>query len=100
MISIPNVTNPEVVFGLRDLSLIPKHEDLPRLPQSHPWVQLASRWFFEGASSEGLFPKEGVDKAKALRFLQALMGSMEPGHNHKMSAVAYYLSEWFVGPTE
>ncbi len=60
--------------------------------------KLFSDWFFCGiTSSDGLVPREGIDKAKALRHISAVMRSFEPKHEHKEAACAFLFDQWFDG---
>jgi hypothetical protein len=55
-----------------------------------------SRWFFSGLPKGTVFvPHEGIDPAKAMRHLRAILGSFEPKHEHKEAGVAYLMSQWF-----
>lgn len=44
-----------------------------------------------------LYPVEGVDAEKAWRQLMGIKGSFAPKHQHKMAALAYLTSQWFLG---
>jgi hypothetical protein len=82
--------------GVRDL--MPAYDEIRKEYDSNrKWSnRLFNDWFFTGIEShDGLVPKEGVDKTKALRHIRAVMGSWEPKHEHKEAAVAYLLSLWF-----
>lgn len=60
--------------------------------------RLFSDWFYSGITSvDGLVPKEGIDKTRALRHIRAVMSSFEPKHEHKEAAVAYLFDKWFDG---
>jgi hypothetical protein len=59
---------------------------------------LFNDWFFCGIKSvDGLVPREGIDKTKALRQIRAVMGSYEPKHEHKEAACAFLFDKWFDG---
>lgn len=60
--------------------------------------RLFSDWFFFGLASLQLVPKDGVDAAKALRHISAIMRSYEPKHEHKEQACAVLFEEWFEAP--
>jgi hypothetical protein len=73
---------------------------MPRVPpcyaEQQKWQQFQSDWFYRGLkSTAGLKPKDGIDKAKALRHLATIQRSYEPKHEDKEAAVAYLASLWF-----
>jgi hypothetical protein len=73
---------------------------MPKVPTNYPdrqkWERFQSDWFYCGLkSTDGLIPREGVDKAKAMRHLKTIQGSFEPSHEDKVAAVAYLASLWF-----
>jgi hypothetical protein len=63
----------------------------------HQWsYRLFADWFYWGINStDGLIPREGIDKAKALRHIRAVMGSFEPKHEHKEMGVSWLFNKWF-----
>lgn len=73
MIPIPEMSDPQVVFGC--IGHLPKYEDVPDLSR--------------------LKPRDGVDRDMALRALQACLCSFEPKHEHKLAGAAMLLEEWF-----
>jgi hypothetical protein len=79
--------------------LMPDYRELDEKYRRHygTWAnKLFSDWFFCGITSlDGLVPKEGIDKAKALRHIRAVMGSFEPKHEHKEAACAFLFDKWF-----
>jgi hypothetical protein len=82
--------------GVREL--MPLQADIPdEIHRGRTWGnRLFNDWFFTGIKSlDGLMPKEGIDKTAALRHIRAVMGSWEPKHEHKESAVAYLFGKWF-----
>ncbi len=93
------VTQLAVAFGgpevMRDLlppmSVIPKEFD----DGDSPYLKVVSMWFYGGLKASTLVPREGIDKTKAIRHLQACLGSFEPKHEHKTAGVAYLMSQWF-----
>ncbi len=99
MLEIKEVDAVEAVFGCARVdNLIPKWDGIPEEFKrgNTKWNKLFSDWFFLGLEKGAEFkPKAGVDKAKALRHIRAVMSSFDPGHEHKEAAVAYMLSEWF-----
>jgi hypothetical protein len=104
MMPIPDLDGPSVAFG--DVRHMPKMADIPDdfTRDANPYVRAVCTWFFRGAKRDGdalvvdgvrFTPKSGVDAAKALRAIKAVLGSFEPKHEHKEAACAYMLSEWF-----
>ena len=74
---------------------------MPKVPANYPdrqkWERFQSDWFYSGLKgTEGLIPREGVDKNKAVRHLKTIQGSFEPSHEDKVAAVAYLASLWFM----
>ena len=98
MFTIASIDDATLAFPASVRHLMPAQADIPDEFRRHSnrWNRLFSDWFFLGLESLELTPKEGVDKAKALRHIRAVMGSFEPKHEHKEAAVAYLLNEWFV----
>ena len=91
------VTDLELAFPAHVQRLMPEnlakiHADADYDPR---WAHFADTWFARGADAALLHPRPGIDKTKALRHLKCIMGSYEPKHEHKMSAVAYLLGLWF-----
>jgi hypothetical protein len=99
MIPIQEVTQLDLAFsGSKGLELLPPWEKIPEeFKQGHTkWNTLFNDWFFSGLREGAVFfPKEGIDKAKALRHLRCCMTSYALQHEHKEAGVAYLLSEWF-----
>src|SRR5688572_22480237 len=105
MLTIPDLDKVSVVFG--DISHMPKYEDLPAEFQDwhyHPFCEAVSSWFMSGAEGaengiklKGVVytAKEGVNAAKALSAIKAVLGSWSPKHEHKIAACGYMLHEWF-----
>lgn len=100
MIPIPELDRIDTVFG--NIEHMPKYETLPddfkSMNDKTPYNKFVSQWFFGGLKSEDLerlTPKEGVDKAKALSAVKAILASFEPKHEHKIGGSAYLLSQWF-----
>lgn len=60
--------------------------------------RLFNDWFFSGIKSvDGLVPREGIDKAKALRHIATVMRSFDPKHEHKEAGCAFLFDKWFDG---
>lgn len=96
--SIQEVTDVEMIFGARIVHLMPAQKDIPaefKKAGATKWERLADRWFARGLKGVELYPKDGIDLAKALRHLSTIMNSYEPQHEHKIAAVAYLMSQWF-----
>ncbi len=82
-------------------TLLPERDSLPDLYRknwhltSNHWCQIAEQWFYQGLTDAEWKTKEGIDLNKALRHLQACLGSFEPKHEHKIGGVGYLMSLWF-----
>lgn len=57
--------------------------------------RLFNDWFYCGLKGIELAPKDGIDKARALRHIKAIMGSFEPKHEDKEAACALLFETWF-----
>lgn len=81
--------------------LLPAIKDIPEEFMSgyHELEDVVQGMFFSGKGKSledfGLTPKEGVDLKLVMPILNACLSSFEPSHEHKISGVAYMLSEWF-----
>lgn len=78
--------------------LMPTMDEIPadfKRWRGNAWARFVAQWFFQGADSSVLVPKQGISKAKALRHVTAIMRSFEPKQEHKEAAVAFLLSQWF-----
>lgn len=99
MVDIPELTDLQVAFSADPLDWMPPMEDIPeefKRFNGTEWNKIASTWFFQGLPNDVKFyPRDGVDQEKALRAVQATLGSFAPKHEHKEAAVAYMLSCWF-----
>ena len=105
MLAIPELSAVDVAFG--NIKHMPRYETLPEDFKRHSgndYTKAISSWFFSGAKGtpDGLIiegmrftAKPGVDKAKALAAIRAVLGSFEPKHEHKEAGCAFMLSEWF-----
>lgn len=81
--------------------LMPAYEEIPKefkdMNNSNRWLKLQSKWFYEGLKKEDIPAiKDGLNIRQALNHLAAIQGSFDPKHEHKMAAVAYLMSLWFV----
>jgi hypothetical protein len=96
-IEIPEVDGLDTVFG--NIKHLPAMKDIPEEfktgYRSNKWIAAQMDWFFKGIKPTSLIPKEGVDRGKAIRALQAIQCSFEPSHEHKEAGVAYLMSLWF-----
>lgn len=90
----------DIVFPTEVSHLLPAYSEVPEefRRDRNQWVQLAEEWFYSGLSRLVLTAKPSIDKSAALRHLQAVLGSFEPKHKHKIAGVAYLLSQWFEPP--
>ena len=76
--------------------LIPKMEDLPeefrKNHRHNEFCDKAASLFYNGGKAGSW--KEGIDGPTAAQHLQAVLGSYEPQHQHKMAAAGWLLSLW------
>jgi len=92
------VTKLDIAFGGKAMELLPPDNDIPdEFNQWHnKWGDVVSKWFFNGLPKDTEFvPVDGIDTAQALAHIQAILGSFEPKHEHKMAGCAYLMSLWF-----
>ncbi|MNS38114.1 hypothetical protein D3C86_1309310 [compost metagenome] len=89
-----------LAFGGDMSKLLPPMHSIPQDFQNGTtkWNDLVSTWFFRGLKSFDCVPKEGIDKAAALKHISAIMRSWDPKHEHKEAGCAYLLSLWFEKP--
>jgi hypothetical protein len=83
--------------------VMPPWEEIPEEFRrgSNEWTKLADYWFACGlAGTTQFYLKEGIDGETAVRHLRAILGSFQPRHEHKMAAVAWLCSLWFVEVTQ
>lgn len=95
------VTGLDLAFGGDIEKLMPAYRSLPESFQRErdPWSRLVHKWFFSGLDTSALKPKDGINKAEALKHCQAIMASFTPKHEHKIAGVAWLMSQWFEEPT-
>lgn len=86
---VPEFDGPTVVFGAPESVYLPRRE-LPKVPRQ--FDNMAHDLFYQGGKLPELSPQ--VDRLKARRALQAWLGSFQPSHESKMTAVAYALWVW------
>jgi hypothetical protein len=87
------VSDADVAFPASVKTLMPPNLSEVRVNKS--WERFVDDWFFRGADSSKLVPKPGIDKQKAIRHLQCILGSFELTHEDKRAAVTHLLGEWF-----
>lgn len=89
--------NPEVSFLTPTSGLIPAMAEIPDEFKRgrNPFVELTSKWFFEGLDKALLEAKSGIDRRSALIHLSLALQDWGPQHEHKTAAVAYLMSLWF-----
>lgn len=96
-----DVTGIDMAFGGDMKKLLPAYQDVSKEYgyNSGKWsCRLVCDWFFSGLkSTEGLVPREGINKTKALAHIKSILASFEPKHEHKQAACAYLLDKWFDG---
>lgn len=87
---VPKFNDASIAFGAEDKDYF-KRNNLPDVPRKYK--DMALRLFYKGgALPDGVSPK--VDKADAMRYLQAMLGSWSPSHEAKESTVGYALWVW------
>ncbi|OHU47269.1 hypothetical protein BKG82_26825 [Mycobacteroides chelonae] len=82
--------------GLGDL--LPPMDAIPDdYPHRQDWLDFQGRWFAGVLPPNAeMEPADGIDATTAGRHLSAIQRSFEPKHEHKMAAVAWLASRWFV----
>jgi hypothetical protein len=90
----------DIAFGVNALKYMPTWEEIPEdfqreYGEAKKWVNIVDDWFFNGIKITSCVMKEGIDRNTAMRQIQIIIGSFEPRHEHKTSAVAYLMSLWF-----
>lgn len=97
----PKLSTLDIAFPV-DLPFLPPMSEIPEEFKHHtPWGRQAAMWFYQGPDKAWLAriqPREGIDGTDALKAIQALLGSFEPKHEHKMAGAAYLLASWFTDP--
>lgn len=78
--------------------LLPPFEAIPAVyPYRREWLEFQHKWFTGTLPADSeIEPADGVDAVTASRHLMAIQRSFEPSHEHKMAAVAWLASRWFV----
>ena len=96
-----DVSGLDIAFGGDISRLLPPYADIPDAFKhgDTKWNRLFAQWFYSGVSHLVMTPKPGIDQAKALRHICAVMVSFEPKHEHKEAGIAVLLNEWFADAT-
>lgn len=99
-VEVPELSDVDVAFPANALDWMPPMEAIPaefkNLNRGTEWSEIVCAWFFDGLPADVKFyPREGVNPEKAVRAIQATLGSFAPKHEHKEAAAAYMLSCWF-----
>lgn len=95
---VPEISDVELAFPATALDWMPEWDAIPAEFKDGrtEWNKIALQWFRYGLPAEvEFYPYVGVDPEKAVRAIQATLGSYAPKHQHKEAAVAFMLSEWF-----
>lgn len=91
------VTKAEMFLGGDMKVLLPPMSEIPK--EFHngngKWNQLVSTWFFTGLEGYEFSIKEGINMGEAIAHVKAIMGSMDPKHEHKEAGCAFLMSEFF-----
>lgn len=94
----PEVNDADTIFPTRFYQLCPAWDQLTedeKKGRGYLCEGLA-RLFFEGGTLEsvGIKVRDGVDKARVLRFIRATLGDWSPSHEHKIGGIAHMLAKW------
>lgn len=91
------VTDADLAFGGDMSDLLPSMSEIPEnfKYENTEWNKIVADWFYYGLKNVKWYPKEGIDPKDAVSHVQAILGSYEPKHEHKVAGVAYLLSEFF-----
>lgn len=99
--NIPVFTKLDTVFG--NVEMMPPYEEIPAEFKSpyNKWCKLFGKLFYKGSAGIYFSKKKNVsveDFNRVAIFIQSIMASFAPKHEHKESAVAYlfslYLDDW------
>lgn len=99
---VPELSELDLAFPAGALDWMPLWEEIPDdfkegRGDARKWVKIANVWFAVGlAEGVEFYPHPGVDAEQAFHAVRATLGSYAPEHKHKIAAVAYMLSSWFV----
>lgn len=93
------VSQLDMAFATNVSHLMPSYDEIREQYNPNrrlPSLRLFRDIFYRGIkSADGLVPREGIDKNKALRHIRTVMSSWEPKHEHKEAAVAFLFDKWF-----
>jgi hypothetical protein len=100
VLAIPEISRLEEAFPANALEWMPPRDEIPAefayMRGTAEACEIASSWFGNGLPEKVKFtPRDGVDAERALRVIQATLGSYAPKHEHKLEAVAYMIDSWF-----
>lgn len=96
---VPEITKVDEAFPAHALDWMPAWEEIPEefREGDNEWEKIVHAWFFHGLPENvEFYPRKGVDAEKAYRVISATLHSFAPSHQHKVAAVAYMLSCWFM----
>lgn len=95
--AVPDFDGVTTAFGAPRSAYL-RAEQLPREFYSgdHPMCGVASSLFFRGGRlvDHGIQFKPGIERAAAMRAIQALLCSFEPPHEIKIGTVGVALANW------
>lgn len=95
---IPEVSDADIAFPSRWRELLPPYNQLSKEDHNFndPFHDAVSSLFFSGGrlSDYGIFPKEGNDLKKIMRYMRATLGDWGPKHEHKIGGIAHMLRKW------
>lgn len=94
---VVDVSQVDIAFPASVGHLMPAWEEIPKSYNNvlSEAVRFAEDWFFCGLKGALFEPREGVDKARAVKHLRCILGSFEPMHEYKIAAVAFLIDHWF-----
>lgn len=98
------VSDIQIAFPASLGELLPPWEIIPEdfkdLNDRTDWNRFVTKLFFFGwakaAESFTVYLHPDIDGDFAMRHLRVLLGSYEPKHEHKMAAVSWLMSRWFL----
>jgi hypothetical protein len=95
---IPDFDKVSVAFGATRKDYLTREQlgDWYDMNQRTPFHEAVSGLFYKGGklADYGLTFKPGVDPAKAMGAIRALLGSWDPPHEIKVGTVAVALANW------
>jgi hypothetical protein len=98
--TVSSVTDLDEAFG-GGHKFLPAMEDIPKGIEKTPFYQLASDLFYKGVASDDLpnmtlNPDFNEVVHKVQPFINSILKSFTPKHEHKMNGVAYLLSQLMI----